>query len=305
MSKSFHLWRSWNFKVIHGARLILFFSLICLTGCGEMHRPTLVKQKVKISIVPTFSLEMTTKCYKPLLDYLANETGYEIEYMSALDYENYLSTVAGARVEIGYQNPALYLTLKKTCQASPLAIALGSNESKYSRGIIITYQGSEIEKITDLRGQGIGITSERALGGFLSQRALCQREGLNLEREAQLVYFRTQDEILRKVIEKKLKAGFVRQDVVEMETTVWVSGRSPILKIIAYTDSFPNWCFASFDHTPKEVAIRIKEALLKLNPANPKHQEILKTAGISGFAETSEEDFLPVKKLLQELQIAY
>lgn len=77
------------------------------------------------------------------------------------------------------------------------------------------------------------------------------------------------------------------------------------IKIISYTEYFPNWCFAAFSHTDKDGAEKIKQALLKLNKNNADHYKILEKAEIGGFIETYDTDYDIIRRKAEILKIPY
>lgn len=278
-----------------------------VSGCeghGEAAKPW--GKTVRISVQPVYTLPMMNQRYHALAARLEEKTGYRVEMVSALSYSNYLTTLEGARVDAGFMNPLTYVLTHKTRGAYPLAKAVeGQNRDTRYRGIILVRSDSGIKTIPDLRRRTIAVASRRACAGYLAARAKCQAEGFDPERDASMVMAPTQDAALMEVYKGRVDAAFVREDIL---ASVRDQERLDVyaLKILAYTDYLPTWCFAAFRDTDPEVAKALREALLSLDLSDPvdADAEALKTAGLAGFVPARDGDYDVVRSMADELRVA-
>lgn len=293
---------SWMRGEFLAGLMVLFILMI--SGCGHQisQEKTESVKRVKMSVLPAYSLPLMTQRFIPLVNYLSETTGYKIEYISSLNYRTYLATLEGAQVDIGYQNPLFYIILAKTKGAYPLVKSIDSSGNSEYRGVIITHSQSAVDTIASLKGKKVMAASKKSVGGYLAQAFLCLQNGIEPEKDLTVILAKSQDEVISKVYQKKIDAGFVREDALQA-----VKDKIDLnkIKIIAYTEYFPNWCFAAFSHTDKNVAEKIKRALLKLDKNNPEHYKILEKAEISGFIEASDTDYEIMRKKAEELKIPY
>lgn len=304
------IFRIFSKQVIHSTTFRMFLAglitplIMMIAGCDHQIPPgkTEVKKKVKVCFLPTYSLPLMTERFVPLVNYLSEATGYKIEYVSSLSYGGYLTTLESAQVDIGYQSPFFYIILAKTKGAYPLVKAIDSNGNPEYRGVIITHIKSGIETITSLRGKKIMAVSRKAIGGYLAQASLCVQNGIDPEKDLSVILAKSQDEVISKVYRQKVDAGFVREGALRA-----VKDKIDLnkIRIIAYTEYFPNWCFAAFSHTDKDIAEKIRQVLLKLNKNNPDHYKILEQAETSGFVEASDTDYDIIRRKAEILKIPY
>jgi ABC-type phosphate/phosphonate transport system substrate-binding protein len=63
------------------------------------------------------------------------------------------------------------------------------------------------------------------------------------------------------------------------------------LKIVGYTDYFPNWPAFAGPALNKDVVARVKAALLKLRRHDPRTVAILGPAKLAEFAPVSDRDY--------------
>jgi phosphonate transport system substrate-binding protein len=222
--------------------------------------------------------------------------------VSAITYENYLPTLESNRVDIGIQNPLAYITLVKTRGAYPLVKMTQPDGSTSYRGVIITSQGSGINRIEDLRGKEIAAASRTAVGGFLGQAQLCKQNGIDVDRDLRLSLLQSQDVVIYEVYQGRVAAGFVREDALPM-----LSDKIDLTKlnIIAYTDYFPTWCVAAFRNTTPEMAAKVTKALLNLDWGKSEDRAILEAIGTAGFVQASDSDYNIMREVMGALNIPY
>ena len=281
---------------------ILLSLLVLVLGCIAPNPPKPGKEVVKISVEPVYSLHIMSQKYNPLISYLARETGYDMRMVSAISYDNYLPTLESNQVDIGIQNPRAYITLVKTRGAYPLAKMIQPDGRVSYQGVIITLQGSGINRVEDLIGKEVVAASADAVGGFLGQALVCKQNGIDVNKDLHLYFVGSQDVVIHSVYQGKAAAGFVREDALPLfKDNIDLLK----LKIIAYTDHVPSWCVTAFDNTPAEVANKIAKALLDLDFGNPEGRQILEAIGIIGFTSTTDSDYDIIREVMDELNIPY
>lgn len=279
------------------------FSAAGLAGCGHEMARAERPPVIRVAIQPVYSLAVMSEKYGPLMDYLSEETGYPVEQVSSLTQTNYLSAIEGARADIAFLNPLLYLQVRKTKGAYPLARVLNQGGTDRYRGAIIARDDSAIRSLDQLRGCIAMTSSKKGVSGYLGQYKLLKEHGIDPDRDLTVVVAKTQDEVVRAVFEARAKVGFVREDALSAAPLPGVDPSR--MHVIAYTDYFPNWCFVAFSGTDPAVAKAIKEALLGLDPANPSHARILRQAGAAGFVEASPTDYTYLGGIVAELNLPY
>ena len=258
---------------------------------------------VRVSVEPSYSLPTMNQKYRPLLKLLEQRTGYRIEMVSALSYGNYLSSVEGARVDVGFMNPLAYLTTHKTRGAYLLAKATDWKGLDQYRGVIIVRKGSRIRSCKDLRGRTIATISRRAPASYLSPRARCVQDGMDPEQEATILPVGTLNEVVRKVLDGSVDAGFVREEALAVVRDEM--GTEERIEVLAYGPYVPTWCFAAFRDTDPAVAGAFQKALLALDRRKAEDAEALEAAGSAGFAPASDHDYDAVRRMANDLRYPY
>ncbi|HEY6010956.1 MAG TPA: PhnD/SsuA/transferrin family substrate-binding protein, partial [Nitrospirota bacterium] len=68
------------------------------------------------------------------------------------------------------------------------------------------------------------------------------------------------------------------------------------LRIVGYTDYFPNWPFFASPKLKPEMVAKIRAALLKLKPNDPKNEAVLKSARLTGFIPVADKEYDDLRK---------
>ena len=276
---------------------------LILGGCGrahEIHRA----RRVKVVLLPEYSLHLMNQKYGPLLDYLSQETGYRLEQARATSYVTFLSAAGAGGADISFQNGLYYVVLAKTRGARPIAEVLTADLRPSSRGAIIVRSDSSIRSPSDLKGKTIAVPSKGAVLGYVAQAMMLRGEPYHLVegRDYSVVTSGPHDIAIINLWKKKVDAAFVKEAALSPATL-------PVppedIRVLEYTSHFPNWCFAAFPESDPEVVSKISDALLRLDPENPAHQEVLSAARIGGFVETSDHEYDTMRRVVKILGLPF
>ena len=283
----------------------------CLGGCGPIHPPKPgppPKPVVRIAIMPRYSPYTQSQRYRPLVEYLREETGYDIRPRSAVGYRGFLSAVENTDADFALVNPVAYIILRKTRDAYPLAIALepdftGGPARAKNRGVILARADSGITSIADLKGKVIATGSEMAVAGYLAPKALCLQHGLDIDKEATVAVCPSQEDVIKRLRQGRAAAGFVREAI--WQEAAGSSLLNSDIVPIAYSRMYPGWSVCAVGDVDKGIAETVKRALLALDWDDVAHKEVLLETGLRGFVETSDEEYNVVRALLTNIRMPY
>ncbi len=284
-----------------GIALVSLAAALLMAGCGEhrdrreVYRPP----AVRITVMPVYSVPEMNEHYLPLIQRVADQAGLSLQYVSSLTYDTYLVTAA-SQAEFGLQNAFMYVQLRKTQNARPLARALTPEGRPTERGVIVAHARAGISSVSDLRGKRVLLASRQAVAGYMAQAERCLDAGLDPERDLVLVAGIPQDDILPKLAAGAAHAAFVKEAA--WQSTVARSEASQ-LRLVTDTKEYPTWCFAALGETDPDVEWELRQALLSLHPGRPDHQSILEAVGAARFVPATDADYDPVRRLAEKLRI--
>jgi phosphonate transport system substrate-binding protein len=276
-------------------RLSLFAVMAALAFFAASGvRPVTASAEIKFGILPRLSAMEMSRMFSPLADYLTTETGEKVTLVIPKDFDAFKNMVKAGQMDIVFANPLVYVELRKAASLEPLALSSEPKSGTRFRGIIIARKDSGIEKLQDLKGKKLIFVDKDSAAGYIFQMLLLSRAGLDVKKDfVQLPFAKKHDNVTMAVFNKTADAGGIREDDLDkMKDKVDLSQ----LKIVGYTDYFPNWPVFASPKLNKAVKAKIQAALLKLKPNDPRSDAVLGAARLTGFAPVADKDYDNLRK---------
>lgn len=263
---------------------LVLLILICANGVAHA-------ENYKLSILPRFFPEKLTAMMTPLAEYLSHETGANIQSVLTDNFAAYETTILKGDIQIGYQNPLVYVNISDSHEAIVTALK-GEGGSKF-RGIIIARPDSGLTGIADLKGKKIMIVSKTSAGGFLSQKLSLREKGFDISRNLEIVEAadNRQENVIISVSIGDVDAGFIRESALHKADEFIMPGS---IKPIAATEWLPNWALSVNKNMPQQMKDSIKNALLSL----PAEGSVLQAIGLKGFKPAHNSDYDIIRDLI-------
>lgn len=261
--------------------LIIVFTLLSLLNIAAA--------EIKFGVLPRLSAAEMTAMFTPLAEYLSNELKEKVTLVIPADYEAFKMMLSKGEFQIALSNPIIYIQLRKTQELEPLALMAEAKGGTRFRGIIIARRDSNIEKIQDLKGKKLIFVDKNAAGGYIFQMSLLSKAGFNVKKDfITLPFAKKHDKVAVAVFNRSADAGGIREDdFSKMGDDVDLTQ----LKIIAFTDFYPNHTVVASPNLDGAKVEKIKAALFRLMLTDQKAEKVLNAAKIVGFGKVSDRDF--------------
>jgi phosphonate transport system substrate-binding protein len=271
--------------VLHKAALIVVLVALVFT-CFS---PGTATAEIKFGVLPRLSPQELMTMFGPLAEYLTRETGEKVSLVIPKDFEAYKAAVKAGQVDLGFSNPIIYVQLKKGSALEPLALSEELKAGARFRGIIIARKDSGLDKVQDLKGKKLIFVDKDSAGGYIFQMLTLSKAGLNVEKDFTMLPFaKKQDNVVMAVFNKTADAGGIREDDLDkLKDKLDLSQ----IKIVAYTDYFPNWPVYATSKLDKGAAVKVKAALLKLKKGDANTDRVLGPAKLAGFESVTDKDY--------------
>jgi phosphonate transport system substrate-binding protein len=250
--------------------------------------------EIKFGTLPRLSAAELQTMYAPLADYLARETGEKVTIVIPKDFDVFKDEVKAGHIDVGFANPLVYVQAKEKSNLEPLALSSEVKSGTRLRGIIIVRKDSGIAKVQDLKGKKLIFVDNDSAAGYVFQMLLLSKAGLNANGDFTVLPFAKKHEnVTTAVFNKTADAGGIREDELDkMKDKLDISQ----IRIVGYTDYFPNWPFFATPKLKPEMAAKIKAALLKLKPNDPQNEKILGPARLTGFIPVTDKEYDELRK---------
>ncbi len=261
-----------------------------LTGVIAIMQSGVASAEIKFGQVPRLSAAELQTMFTPLAEYLTKEIGEKVSIVVPKDFEAFKAAVKAGQMDIGFANPLLYVEVKNKIDIEPLALSAEIKSGTRLRGVIIVRKDSGITKLQDLKGKKFIFVEKDSPAGHIFQKLLLSRAGFDVEKDITVLPFAKKHEnVTMAVLNKTADAGGIREDELDKVDTSQ-------LRIVGYTDYFPNWPVFAAPKLNRETAAKIRAALLKLKPNDPQNQKILGPARLTGFIPVSDKDYDELRK---------
>jgi phosphonate transport system substrate-binding protein len=265
--------------------VVVVFAVFMVLGV----LPGLASAEVRFMLLPRLSATGLSAMFTPLADYLTQETGEKVSIVIPKDFDAFKAAISAGQAELGFANSLVYVQLKKGTAIEPLAVSAEQKGGTKFRGIIIARKDSGIEKVQDLKGKKLIFVEKDSAAGYVFQMLTLNKAGLDVHKDfTTLPFAKKHDNVAMAVFNKAADAGGIREDDLEkMADKIDLSQ----IKVVAFTDYYPNWPLFATPKLDKGRAEKIKAALLKLKPGDPQSEKILMAAKLVGFAPIADKDY--------------
>ncbi|WP_082492029.1 phosphate/phosphite/phosphonate ABC transporter substrate-binding protein [Leifsonia sp. Root4] len=216
--------------------------------------------------------------YQPLMDYIAEITGKEVEYHESTDYAALIEAAVAGKIDVASFSGFTYVTATNNgAKITPFASIItqeGEEPGYYSEAIVP--EGSSITSIDGFKGKKVCFVDPSSTSGYLFPSYNLLEAGIDPEKDVTPVFAGKHDVSALKTSEGvECEAGFAEDSVAENQAGV---------KIIAKT-KVPGAPMVVSDSLPAELKTTIVEGLSNITITDIQDAGI-KNADSEGFINT-------------------
>lgn len=183
--------------------------------------------------------------YKPLMDYIAKETGKKVEYHESTDYAALIEAAIAGKVDVASFSGFTYVTAKnngaKLTPISSIITVEGQKPGYYSEAIVPT--GSSITSLAGFKGKKVCFVDPSSTSGYLFPSYNLLKAGIDPTKDVTPVFAGKHDVSVAKVGEgTECDAGFAedsevaKSDKVKVIEKTMVPGAPVVMSTALPTD---------------------------------------------------------------------
>ncbi len=273
-------------KKIHTLLTItIFCCLFSTTAYGE--------KSYKLSMLPRYVPDEIRAMINPLAEYLSKETGLNIKTVLTDNFNDYEKAIKNNDIQIGYQNPLVYVNVDSTHEVVGMAVK-GKSGEKF-RGVVITRSDSPISDLSQLVHKKVMIIGKTSAGGYLSQKITAAEFGIDVDKDTEVLVAadNKQENVLISVSIGDVDVGFIRESALQIADKYIVPNS---IKVLSRTAWLPNWALSLSKAMPDEHKEMIKSSLLKLNTDS----DVLKAMNITKFIAADDSQYDVMRSFLNK-----
>lgn len=217
------------------------------------------------SYTPVEDPAVYAEVWKEFIDHLAKETGKKVQFFPVQSNAAQLEAMRAGRLHVAGFNTGSNPLAVNCAGFVPFAM-MASEENEYGYEMeILTYPGSGIEKVEDLRGRQLAFTSETSNSGYKAPSALLKQEfDMVAGRDFEPVFSGKHDNSIIGVAHKDYDAAAIANSVLSrmLERDVV---KSEQLVSIYKSQSFPTTGYGYVYNLKPELAEKVKAAFFNFN----------------------------------------
>jgi phosphonate transport system substrate-binding protein len=285
-------------------------------GCSEAARKDVVvadpvdtldprgraPDKLRIGITPS-SGSATGELVRPLADYLSRELELVTATRTGSDYDAVAAMLGAGELDVAILSPLTYVRARASLPAVALATATRGGSPTYLGYLVVRDHGPE--HLEALRGATVAWVHRSSASGYLYPRALLRKKGLDPDKVfGRALFTGNHEDAVRAIGDGTADVAAVAAPFIDPGPLNPFDGgdegsETASLRVLAKTDRIPLDCVVVRNDVGRELARRLRSALLSLVEDKSASQALQHSWGMNGFVRP-EQRYEGVEAVLRE-----
>ena len=276
-------------------RELLALSGAWLCGCGgdpsaprkvradpleQLSPDGIAPSELRVGIPPSSGAD-THRRLAPLFDYLSAELGRAVVGVTTSAYDQLAVKMRSRALEVGVFSPAAYALARGDLDAVALATGTRNGSPTYL-GYLVVHEDRR-PTLAELQGRRVAWVEIESTSGYLYPRAMLRKKGHDPTRFFSAELFAgNHQSALEMVLSGDVDVAAAASPFVDRGTATSVAGAER-LTVVAKTARIPRDCIVVQRGLQRELAMKLREALLGLS-RHPHVASLLEGSwGLDGF----------------------
>lgn len=241
--------------------------------------------------------------FDPITAFVGDRLGIAVELVVGRDYEDLERQIARGEVDVATVSPYSYVRAKKRAPGlSVFASHIARGSTNYGAYIVVG-EDSDIEKLSDLKGERFAFVDKRSTSGWLFPATRMLEEGIHPERDLEEVFLQTHDNVYDAVAEGRVVAGATYDGGLREGRDRREDGRG--VRVIAKAPRIPHEAYVLREGLPQSVADALGAALSEISTGTRKGRRLLAPMlRINGFMRVDDSHYDVVRQVEAEAEKA-
>jgi phosphonate transport system substrate-binding protein len=255
--------------------------------------PGLAGPAIVISILPAESAGTMYERFLPLKYHLEKNLGIPITIKIAKDYETAIQEIGTGQVQIAFLDPSTYCEVRTRYhgKVAPLVRVVGARGAT-SRSVLVTKEGSAIQKMADVRGKRLALGSRRSSFSYLIPLAMLHDVGIEIRDFSSVDYLQQEDRVALSVLIGNHDVGAISESVAQKYAPDGI-------KIIKTSESVPRFVLCASTLLSQEMRKRIIASLTSLR--EDERNRPFADSEIGEFVTAEDRDFDVIRVMMKNL----
>jgi len=257
-----------------------------------------------MGLIPAEDNQEVLRDFEPLVEYLSEKLGVEVEPYTATDYSGIIEAMRSGEVDVAWFGPLSYVLAADVAGAEAVAVPYEQEgeEPTYKSIILTQADNAEISSTEDVEGKTFSFVDPSSTSGYLYPQKMLKDAGVDPEKDlAEARFAGGHDASILAIASGNVEAGASWDGQLQTMMEAGAVEENSV-KVIAESDPIPKDPIAVRGDLPEGVKKRIQEAFLNATPETV-GAESLGSEGAMGYQEVSDEKYDPVRRLVDELKL--
>ena len=245
---------------------------------------------LKVALLPDENASQLIKRNQPLKDYLQAKLGKKIELIVTTDYSSMIEAMRFGRIDLAYFGPLSYVLAKTKSDIEPFAAMITGGKPTY-RSVIIANVDSKVSSYADLKGKKMVYGDRASTSSHMIPKTVLLAAGLKAGDDYEEHFVGSHDAVAINVANGNADAGGLSEVIF-----AYVSERGLIdpsrVKVLGYSDEFPQYPWAMRSNLKPALKAQIKEAFISLDDT-----VVLENFKAEGFAPITDSDYDVIREM--------
>lgn len=245
---------------------------------------------LRVSAIPDEAPTELQRKFKPLGDYLKQQTGMDVQFVPVTDYAAVVEGLASRKIDMAWLGGFTYVQARLRTQGGALPIVQRAEDAKFTSRFIVP-AASTAKTLTDLKGRTFVFGAPSSTSGHLMPRHFLNEAGIQPEKDFKTVaYSGAHDATVAFVASGRAEAGVLNASV--MDKLVEANNPNAAkVRVLTTTPPYFDYNWTVRPGLDAALTKRLTDAFLKLDPAKPEHKEIMDLQRASRFIPTQPSNY--------------
>ena len=276
-------------RVSRPLRGLIALIVACAAACSKPADPaaSAPARTLRLSMIPTTDPGKLAREAEPLVVYLEARTGLKIELTVPLNYAAVVEAFGAGKVDVAFFGGFTYVQAHKRFDAQPL---VQRERDQAFHSLFIARAGSPIASLADLNGRSFAFGDVNSTSGHLMPEYFLRQAGVEPGVIAHAIYTGGHDATALAVANGKVDAGALDEAVFQKLTK---DGKLDASKLVVFhtTPAFFDYVWCARKALDPALATAFSEAMIALDPADPKHQPVLELLQATRYVVADDANY--------------
>ena len=260
---------------------------------------------VRFGVEPYDTAARLVPIYQHVGKLISEKLGCDVQVFVTTNYNAEIEAMRNGKLEIGEFGPLGYVLAHQVAHAQAVA-AFGTKEGKPDTywASIVTYPGSGIKTLADIRGHSFAFSDPASTSGHLFPAYALRKAGINPDKDLRAIYAGSHTSSFEALYNHKVDAGELNS---EQEESAKQRGhyKDGDLVFLWKSDPIPNDPIAVRGDLPEAFKQRLTMVLqtLDLSSLSPADRKIMVGEGIIRLVPQTDSAYDNIRDLVKTLNI--